>query len=269
MSTLSSTSVKTTDGVAVTVTPAADGSYAFSTGKVLTRDESVAFVSYLADNDQVIPVPVGLVPLFLIVKIFLAAAVKGDRAGVVNAFGRAFTWLCDFLGLPNSPKISKKGSPKKAGCVAAIKGTIVGLTQFKAETGNTNVSADDLTKDADYLSTGWALQTMLKAGIEKIDRNTIPVARDAVTSMRHVLDVVDPILETHSDLAVALNDTLSYLKDPHKKAAQSRKANKRKTKKAVATATANALPQARNEVRTEVKQQLSDTLSGFLSTNKS
>jgi hypothetical protein len=241
-----------------------DGSWNIG-GKALTAEEGNALLAYADAANLIMMAPGGsFQALFLSCKGMVASAVRADSMGVVTLFGRVFTSVCGILGLQNAPKIDKSGASTKVGCVAAIRATATTLTEFPAETSNTNVTAASLTQQANYLDPSWSLYTILKAGIEKIDRNTIPVAKSAVDAMRSVLVVVDPILDTHSDMVLALYNALRYLKDPHSKAVKSRKANQRKTDKAVNAATAQVLPQARDQARTEIKQELSDHLAGIL-----
>ncbi len=263
------TQTATPTPVDLTVTDDADGGLHLSTGKLLTLAERNAVISFLADKDLLIALPgAAMVGIFLLVKAFLAAAQKGDRLTVVTLFGRMFTWVTDFIELANLPPIKKQGAPSKPGFIAAVHATVATLIGFPKETANTHASAPDLTQKGNYLNVAWALRTLLAAGTEKVDRNTIPLARVMVDTMRQVLVVVDPILDTHSDVALALNDALSYLKDPHRKAAKTRKDNQRRTAKTIADTKAAVLPEARDQARAEIRAQIGDKLTGVLGTNK-
>ena len=66
---------------------------------------------------------------------------------------------------------------------------------------------------------------MLHTTEEMVSRNSIPVARAMVTSVRNVDNAVAPILDTHPSLAQVFEQASNYLHNPHKKAVKSRRTN--------------------------------------------
>ncbi len=249
----------------IPITKDPDGTVHIGT-KVLTPLEYTMFVTWLGNGKEVIVKPKEGLPLrsFQFCQDLQDAYAAASRLGAVDAFSGILGTLCDFLELGNAPKINKKGAPAPAGAVAAARSAITALAKFATQTANAHVKPDELSKPTDDLEVWWKLGTMLKTAVEKIARNAIPEAKDMVKKMRQVLTAVSPVLDTDHDLTVVLEPMLAYLKDPHRKAVKSRKANKRKAKALVEKTQAEALPQARDQARQEIKGQLGDHLAGFL-----
>jgi hypothetical protein len=266
--TTGTTTGMTTTGTAdtTTVTEDADGTLHVGT-QTVSPTVLALIITFLANKGLLIPAPSPgpLLQVFLSFKNVLACALRGDLLGAVGAFGAMLNPFFVVLGLKVLPKVSRRGAPSPVGFVAALNATANTLTKFPTETANAHQSAAAVTQNAADLNMRYTLLNSLKAGGEMVSRNIFPEAVAARDEMKSVVNVLDPILDTHADLVNSINDALRYLNDPHMRAAANNKKNRKKNAALVNKTTSQMLPTARNQVRQGVAQEVTDAVSAVLS----
>jgi hypothetical protein len=266
--TTGTTAGMTTTGTADTTTVTEDTDGTLHVGTQTVAPAVLALIiTFLANKGRLIPAPSPgpLLQVFLSFKDVLACALRGDLLGAVGAFGAMLNPFFVFLGLKVLPKVSRRGAPSPVGFVAALNATANTLTKFPTETANAHQSAAVVSQNAADLNMRYTLLNSLKAGGEMVSRNIFPEAVAARDEMKSVVNVLDPILDTHPELVNAINDALRYLNDPHVRAAANNKKNRKKNAALVNKTTSQMLPTARNQVRGAVVQEINDAVSAVLS----